>query len=248
MKLSSPVAGGVLDFDPYNVRSATDPSHDLGALVELNDFRVFRHGKAGGSNISLGKLQLSAAPIANHHNMTVAAAAAGAVVVTCTPGATAGVAGVYTEGLAFINAGPGAGQQYRVSNNPTITASTAFILSLTDPIVTALTTSSKLTLTHNPYNLVVEAAVATRRAAGVPLVSVTAAYSAWFQTKGLSAVLADGAIGIGNDIIASTSVAGAVKVVDTTSAATATAQNKVGSASVVAGVDTEYRPMVLSID
>ena len=248
MKLSSPLAGAVIDFDPFQVRSNSDGTHDLGGLIQLNDMRSFRYGKAGAANISKGKVQLAPAPVANHANCTVAAAALNATQVTVTPGATAGVAGDYDEGFAAINAGPGLGQVYKISHNPTITASTAFVLALTDPLQTALTASSKLSLVHNPYAGVVEAAAATRRVAGVPLVSLTAAYYGWFQTFGVAAALADGAIAVGNDLIASTAVAGAVKVSDTTSAATAAAQSKIGRANIMATVDTEYRPITLMLD
>lgn len=247
MKLSSPIDGGVIDFDPYNTRSAADPSHEMGALVELNDYRAFRYGKVGAANTSLGKIGIAPAPIANHHNMAVLATAAGLFNVTATPGATGGAVGIYDEGFAYINAGPGAGQQYKVSHNPTITSSVAFVLALTDPIQVALTTSSKLSLTHNGYNGVVEAAVATRRAAGVPLVSATTLYELWYQTKGPAAVLADGTIAVGSLIGVGASVAGSV-VVNSGTYATALATTQVGQASIMAGVDTEYRPMVLTID
>lgn len=248
MKMSSPVAGGVIDFDPFSVRSNTDPSMDLGALIELNDYRAFRYGRAGAANISKGKIQLSPAPAANHQNMAVLAAAANQNLVTATPGATAAVSGEYDEGFAIINAGPGIGQTYKVSHNPTITASTAFILQLADLLNVALTTASKLSLVHNTYAGLVEAAVATRRAAGVPLISLTAAYYGFVQVQGVASVLADGVIAVGSDVIPSTSVAGAAKIVDVTSVTTAEAQVKIGKASIVAAVDTEYRPIVLAID
>lgn len=250
MKLSQPVNGGVLDFDPYNVRSQADPSHDFGALVELDDMRAFRYGKAGASNVSVGKVQLAPAPKTNHTNNAVTAAvAAGANQVPITlAGATAAVVGEYDDGYLIVNAGPGIGQVLKISHNPAISGSGSGTIALVDAVVVALTTSSKVTLVHNAYNGVVEAAAATRRSAGVPLVSLTATYNGWLQTKGVASVLADGTIAVGNDLIASSAVAGAAKVVDTTSAATATAQSKIGQANIVAGVDTEYRPVVLSID
>ena len=71
MKLSSPLAGAVIDFDPFQVRSNSDGTHDLGGLIQLNDMRSFRYGKAGAANISKGKVQLAPAPVANHANCTM---------------------------------------------------------------------------------------------------------------------------------------------------------------------------------
>jgi hypothetical protein len=247
MKLTQSVEGGVMDFDPFNVRVAADPSHNLGSFVELADYRAFRYLKIGASNTSAGKLQIAPAPKANHSNTSVPITAAGSFSVTVTPGATAGVLSEYDEGLAVVNAGPGIGQSYLISHNPAFNASTAFTLTLSDPISTAFTASTKLTLVHNQYNGSVEAAVQTRRGNGVPLVGVTAAYEAWAQTKGVAATLADQAIAVGSWIVPSASVAGAVIAISGTYA-TALVTGIVGQASVVAGVDTEYRPMVLTID
>lgn len=247
MKMTSPTEGSLMDFDPYNSRSAADPSHNLAGLVELNDYRAFRYGKAGAANTSQGKLEIAPAPIANHANMAVLAAANGAFIVNCTPGATGGAVSIYDEGIASINAGPGAGQDYTVSHNPTITSATAFNLTLSDPINVALTTSSKLTLVHNAWNGFVESATQTRRACGVGLINLTAAFEGWLQTKGIASVLADGAIAVGSLIAPSSSVAGAV-VIDSSTYATALATTQIGQASIIAGVDTEYRPMVLTID
>ena len=244
---NSEVGGAVIDFDPYNSRSFADPSHQLGSLYELNDYRAFRHGKVGAANTSLGKLSLAPAPVVNHVNMSVTASPAGVNSIVVTPGATAAAAGIYDEGVAFVTAGPGAGQHYRVSHNPPITASTAFTLALSDTIQVALTASSKVSLAHNPYNGGVEAAVQTRRALGVPLISLTAAFEGWYQSKGASAVLNQGTVAVGSLITGSGSVAGAVAAVTGTYATDLVAV-AVGQALIIAGVDTEYRPMVLTID
>lgn len=244
---NSEVGGGVIDFDPYNIRVFADTVHQLGALYEMNDYRAFRYTKTGAANTSGGKIQQAPAPIANHQNMSVLAAASQVNTIFVTPGATAGVAGIYDEGIASINAGPGAGQDYRVSHNPTITSSTQFALVLNDIIATALTSSSKVSLSHNAFNGSVESASSTRRAVGVPYVAITSTFQGWAQTKGISSTLADGAVAVGSDIILSGSVAGAIAIASSTYA-TALATPRIGSASIIAAVDTEYRPMVLTID
>ena len=249
MKLSQPAVGGVIDFDPFNSRAAGDPSMDLGGLIELNDYRAFRYAKVGAANISQGKLEQAPAPKANHTNNAVTAAvAAGANIVPITlAGATAAVVSEYDDGLLVVNAGPGAGQTYRISHNPAIASSGSGNITLIDPIAVALTTSSKVTLVHNAFNGVVEVAAATRRPGGVPLTNLTAAYEGWLQTKGVASVLAQGAIAVGSNVVSSGTVAGAVAAVSGTYA-TDLATVQVGSATVVAGVDTEYRPIVLTID
>ncbi|UOF78682.1 hypothetical protein [Caudoviricetes sp.] len=246
MNITSPVSGAVMDFDPTAVRSQSDATHQLGALVQLNDDRAFRYVKAGASNISKGKLQQAPAPKANHANLPVTATAAGATTVNVTPGATAVVAGEYNEGYAVINVTPGAGQVYKISNNPAANASTAFNLALLDQVLVALTTSSKLTLVHNQYNAVVEVAAATRRASGVPLVDVTAGYFAWAQTNGVAGVLAGTAVTVGSRLISDGTTAGAVT--DNTDVTAPQAEVEVAKASIMAGVTGEYRPVVLCID
>lgn len=245
--LTSPVSGAVVDFDPFTVRTEADPSHQLGSQIELVDTRKFRYGKVGASNVSKGKLQLAPAPKANHHNVAVAvAAASGATQVTVTLGATAAVAGEYDEGFLAINDVDGEGQVYKIGNNPAANASATLAVKLLDGIATALTTSSEATLVHNAHNGVVEAASQTRRGAGVPLVSVSAGDFGWFQVSGPAAVLADGALALGAICAASGAVAGAV--VANADVTAPIAETFVGVANILAGVDTEYRPISLTIN
>lgn len=214
--------------------------------VELADGRIYNYGKAGASNISKGKLETAPAPKTNHHNMAATATASGTNVVVVTLGATAAVAGEYAEGFLAVNLTPGQGQNYKVQYHPAANSAATLSVTLFDNIAVALTTASRMSLVHNKMNGVIEAAVATTRAAGVSMVDVTAANFAWLQTKGVAPVLADQAISLGALIAPSGSVAGAVVEVSSTYA-TAEKTTMVGQASVMAGVDTEYRPMVLNI-
>lgn len=246
MKLTSPASGAVMDFDPFSTRTNADPSHNLGELVFLADERNFRYAKVGASNISKGKLQLAPAPKANHANMALAAAAANTFDVTATPGATAVVADEYDEGFLAINDVDGEGQTYKVGSHPASNASTAFAIRLLDPISVALTANSEGSLVHNAHNSVVEAAVTTRRGAGVPLISLLAGDYGWLQTKGVAAVLCDTATTLGAPQGSSASVAGAVSDIDDTLGASS--DITIGQADIMAGVDTEYRPITLTID
>lgn len=236
----------IAQFDPF--ASEANQAEDLGARIDLADNRIFRYGKAGASNTAAGKLELAPAPKTNHHNMAVAAAAAAGVTsVSVTLGATAAVADEYDEGFLTINLTPGQGQVFRISYQPAIGSGLTGSITLQDPVITALSTASKANLVHNTHNAFVEAAVATRRAAGVGLIGLTAANFGWLQTGGVAGVLADGTIALGSLIAVSGSVAGAV-LVDSGTFSTALATTQVGQASIMAGVDTEYRPMLLQID
>lgn len=244
MKLESTAL--ILDFDPYVTRTEADSTHNLGETVELADGRVFRYAKAGASNISKGKLQVAPAPITNHHNMACAAAAVGATTVTVTPGATAGDANIYAEGYLCINDVDGEGQVYKVKSHAAISSSTAFDVVLFDPIKTALTANSEATLVHNTYNAVVEAAVEERQPAGVPLINISAGDYGWLQTRGVAAVLSGEDYDVGSSLTQHASTAGALDETDTTFG-TAMLHYVVGKA-IVAGINTEYRPVFLTID
>jgi len=245
MKLES--TAQIVDFSPFKTRTEADASMDLGAVARLADRRTFRYIVAGASNISKGKLQQAAAPIANHANLTVAAAALNATQITVTPGATAGAANLYSEGYMAVNDVDGEGAVYKISGHPAIVASTAFVLDLFDPIIgTALTANSQVTLVHNGCKNVIEVATSLHRPAGVPLISISAGDYGWCQSSGVAAVLAGTTRTLGADQISSGATAGAV--VDRTDALGASAEVVVGVADIIAGVDTEYNPMTLTID
>lgn len=236
----------ILDFDPYETRTEADATHELGAVVRLADMRSFRHGAAGAAAIGRGKLQQAAAPIANHANLTIAAAALDATAITVTPGATAGAANLYSEGYMTVNDVDGEGATYKVKDHLAITASTAFTLNLFDPIRLALTANSQVTLVHNGYKNVIEVATSLHRPAGVPLINVAIGDYAWVQTKGVAAVLCGTARTLGSLCISSGATAGAV--VDATDVLGASGERVVGECDIIAGVDTEYNPMTLTID
>lgn len=237
----------VIDFDPFDTRTEADATHELGIAVRLADGRVFRHAVAGASNISKGKLQQAAAPIANHANLTVAAASLGATAITVTPGATAGAANLYSEGYMAINDVDGEGATYKIKDHLAITASVAFTLNLFDPIRgTALTANSQVTLVHNGHKNVIESTTQTNRPAGVPLIGISAGDYGWVQARGVAAVLAGTTRTLGSPQIGSGATAGAV--VDQTDILGASAERTVGWADIIAGTDTEYNPITLLID
>jgi hypothetical protein len=236
----------VIDFNPY--RTSSTAAHQVGTKYETPRGDIFRYAKAGASNISKGKLQVCPAPKTNHHNVAWASGGAlGASTVTVTLGATAAVANEYAEGVLVVNDATGEGTSYRIVSHPAAESSATLELTLERPVIgTALVSGSEMTLVHNPWNGVVEAAVEERQPAGVPLVNVTAGEFCWLKTRGTTAVLQGDATNVGEELVQHASTAGAVDAASTTYG-TAFAYYTVGKAK-VAGVDTEYNPVELTID
>lgn len=178
------------------------PQAQLGELLVVGD-RAFRYAKNGASALAAGKMCQGAAPAANHLNCAVAAnAGAGSRTVTVTLGATALAADAYAEGWFHVNDATGEGQCYRIKSHPAAGSAEAVVVTLYDEIVTALTTSSEVTLTANLYNGVVIAPNGglTSAAVGVPLVPITASYYFWLQVGGCAPVLTQGTVVIGQPV------------------------------------------------
>ncbi len=240
-----------MDFDPYNVRTESDPTHQYGALVETSHGRsAYRYAKAGASNVSKGKLQLAPAAIANHQVQTVDSAsnvAIGDTRLTLNNGGTAAAAGEYDQGWLAIVHGTGLGQTFGVLHNAAAGTSADIVVDLDQGLGVALVGgTSEYSLVHNPYNACVEAASKTRTAAGVPLVGINASDFGWLQTKGVIAALIGSAATLGARLTSDGSTAGAVT--DNTDVTAPQAEVEVGQASIQAGTTSDYDPIVLSID
>lgn len=218
---------------------------DIGETIRLSNGDIFRYSLAGASALSAGKLGQAAAQAANHTNRTATATAAGLITLSLALGATAAVKDEYGDGWAMVNVAPGAGQSLRIQGHSAVSSSGTISLDLQDPVKVALTTSSKVTLVHNPNKLVVEGTSAIIPASGVPTVAVTASYFYWAKTHGPTPVLNDGALTTGGILIAG-SVAGSVK--DQADVTAPVTEVQVGVAAFGAGADTEYRPILLTID
>jgi hypothetical protein len=184
----------------------------LGAKAVTGDGREFRYVLAGGTALVPGKLQQAPAEITNHQNLTPAAAAIGATQVTVTLGATAATANQYAGGLLIVTTTPGQGYAYQISSHPAADASATLTVTLTDPIVVALTTSSVVDLVLNPYSgVIVNPASASSAPVGGAVHAVTAAQYGWIQSHGACALLADGTVTVGTSLVASNATAGAVE-------------------------------------
>jgi len=223
--------------------SSSTQGTDLGAYGTTGDGRGFRYVKAGAVALVPGKLQAAAAQDTTNLNpsggLSVAAAAIGAtsVVTTSTVTLTANqLAGAYLS----VAVTPGQGYTYKISGNTAATAAVTTIY-LEDPILVALTTSSKVVIAKSPFSaVIVNPATASAAPVGFGIYAIPASNYGWIQTHGPVSALNDGGTAVGLGLAPSASVAGAVK----TMAATLC---QVGYALTVQ-VDTEYDMIFATID
>lgn len=201
----------------------TTQRHPLGTVALSRDGRVFRYSTAGGAALVAGNVIQGAAPIANHLALTAVIEAIGAGSIqdpiTVTPGATAGAANLYAEGMLCISDGTGVGYAYRIGGHAAITASTAFNLFLDpdDRITVALDATSRYGLHHNPFkNVIIAATTVTAPVVGgavsVLAANTTAQNYGWLQTRGPFPALINGTPGVGIGVVSSATTAGAVDV------------------------------------
>jgi hypothetical protein len=85
-------------------------------------------------------------------------------------------------------------------------------VTLTEPLLVALTTSSKASLTPNPYAAVIQAPVTTLTGAvvGVATSAVAASEYFWMQTRGPAPALITGTPIVGSAVCSPSAAAGAL--------------------------------------
>lgn len=208
-------------MDLYNISASSltpvgttsginNDSAKLGALATTGDGRYFRYSIAGATALIPGTLQQSSAEVTGSQGLAVAAAAIGATSVTTTSNVTCS-ANDFAGGYLIVTITPGQGYQYKIVSHAAAAAAPV-TLYLADPIVVALTTSSRVDLVASPYkNVVINPATATSSPVGVAVAATPISYYAWLQVKGVAAVLADGALVVGTSVVASNATAGAVE-------------------------------------
>ena len=218
--------------------------HTVGTRMQLADGRVFYYAKAGGALVA-GKLGQAAQTTANHINKAVTTAAAvGAYSFGWTPGATAITAGQYDEGYAVANDASGEGYTYKIKLIPATSASTACTVTLYDPLIEALTTSSEVTLVPNLFSSVTHSATEEATQAGVPLRDYTSAYFGWVQTWGICGILRGDTSATGS-FLRPDSTAGELSAMTATNNIQITMP--ICGVAAAAGVDGEYNPVLLML-
>lgn len=217
--------------------------HVLGSIAETADGRVYRYSLAGGTALAPGKIDVAATVNSDATNKTIArTVAAGAYEIVFDAGGTI-VADAYKDGYLTINDATGEGISYAVAGNTGVTGAGEITVTLKEPIVVGLTIDvSEATLTKNPWDsVVISVADQLDMAVGIANNAVTASYYGWVQTRGVCSALADESYAIGQALTIGSSVVGALEAAD------ASGEQVVGCA-IVAGVDTEYREVFLTID
>jgi len=192
----------------------------IGAYAETPDGRGFRYALVGGTSTVAGSLYQSAAQDTTNFNpsggLSVSAAAIGATQITLTSSVTI-AANALAGGYLSVAVTPGLGYTYRIASNTAVSGATGCVITLADPLVIALTTSSKVVATHHPYSsVIVNPTTATGMPVGVANSIITNANYGWLQTYGACAVLTQGGTAVGLGIAPSTTTAGAVKTAATT--------------------------------
>ena len=240
-KLTSSIGDAIPD--PFS-QSATK-LFPLGSKLEYGD-RKFRYAQIDSAVTSAGLTLENTAATAHHRDLTVAAASSGAKSITVTLGGTAATADYYNEGYIHINDAAGQGQLLRIKDHPAADASATLVLTLYDPLKTAITTSSKADLIASNYKSINTAATThVGVVVGVSTIAMTANYYGWIQTSGPCSVLTSGTLVLGQAAVRSDSTAGAVEPGDPANGPNENIQ--IGQVLVVNG-DTDNSVINLNIE
>lgn len=205
-------------FNLYGSSTKAEAAAALGSIQGTVDGREYRLALTSGTSIAAGMLlQGPAQDTTNYQSLNVDAApittfTANAQVqptvtvttsVTVTENALAG-------GLMTVSSGTGKGYTYKIASN-TGASSAGFVITLDDPILAALDTTSVITVQPNPYNGVkVMPTTATSNPVGASVWNYPANTYVWIQTKGEIGLRADGTIAVGEAVMPSTTTAGDV--------------------------------------
>jgi hypothetical protein len=245
-KLAGPT---IISAQDLYTQSST-PQHKVGQLAFDSYGNRYRYVKAGGTALVSGDLLQEPAENTHFHGMTLQAAAAiGSKSIAVTLGGTAVTTGLFDDGILFVSAGTGIGQQFRIVSHDIQTSTTGTCTFVVDrPVAIALTTaSSKITVRKNPYKAVIQYPITTQTggAVGIALYAMSANYYGWIQSGGESAVLFDNGTNTANGttaIVPSAAVAGSVKL------AAADGANRIGFSRIVASVDSTMGLAYLTMD
>jgi|TARA_R110000824_G_C15039240_1_gene660219 hypothetical protein len=202
---------------------SSTPQYDLGEKLEFKDGRTFRYAKASDAAIAAGNIvsqDQSTTSLVETDDIIIAAAgrfsiSAGSLALQITLASIA--KDQFAGGMFQVTDDAGEGYQYRIKSNSATAFTTAGKVDIDfyDPIKVAVTTSSDIAIVGGLWNGVMAAVAATDTVvSGVTPIAVTASYYFWAQTAGIALILADGTITIGDKLVVSDGVAGAVQTQD----------------------------------
>ena len=219
----------------------------LGQRRETPDGRVFRYARAGAAALGAGKIGQAPAYIANHCELSCAAAAIGDNVVNVTLGATAVTLNQYRDGYLLVNKGTGIGYTYHIESHAAAALSTAVDICLSDTIQVALVASgtSEVSLHYNKFDLVTQSTTQTLVPVGAAPRVVPINYYYWVQTGGFCGCHIDDTPANATRLIMSDAVAGNLEAanasLDIDEPVVATQMAKIG-------VNLEVSPVWLELD
>ena len=209
LSLVSPV-----NAQPVFSSSATQ-FHPIGTQGKDRWGRFYRYARAGAVDLVVGNALQAPSQLADHQAMVVDAAAIGDKSLNLTPGATAGAADLYADGVAVIDTTPGLGYAYPIKTHLAITASTEFTVQLSGGVTVqvALTSSSRVSLYSNPYRGVIQAPTTmTNVPVGVAQFIIVTTEYGWIGSGGLFGTLIQGTPGVGLGVGIPGSAAGSVAI------------------------------------
>ncbi len=219
-----------LDPGQEKVTRATS-SRTLGTIGRMSDGREFVWCQNGAAALASGIVVKSKAIVVGHAAALTISTVVGDFDATAQNiptgsrnigviwATTAHTSGEYVDGYMNVETVPGSGTFPVVTDADAASsgAGSVIVLDENDPLVTALTTVSKLGFFANRWrSVIINPTAATDVPIGVvPEVagsSIAASRFFWAQTKGPASVLMDTNVAaiIGREVIASTTVAGAV--------------------------------------
>ena len=211
-----------------------------GAKFESSDGREFVLVQNAGTALTSGVVVQGPAAVTNTTSLSPAttgttgysasypiAAAIGGTVIQIATGATALLAGQFQGGYLNIVSGTGLGQTLKIQNNTAAATTSACVITLEDAFSVATDTTSRFTLTLNPYGsrfgttfathgvIISPATTLTGTIVGVtaypiPATTTTAPQYGLIQTRGPIAVLGSSTVAIGLDVGLPSATAGAV--------------------------------------
>lgn len=220
---------------------------EVGTLRILRDGRKFRYCKNGAGALVAGHLNAAAAIAADVMDEACAFVhAIGDMIFSETITSATYEEDYFAGGYLQINDATGEGHQYKILSSTAVAAGTSIILTLEDPIRVALAvTTSQFTISHSPYMAVIETTTEENLPIGVAPIAVTIAYYFWNQTGGPALGLIAGTPAVGT-VLTLGAVAGAFAAIATALDVDVAYQAAIAWGTV--GVDTEYKPVMLTLD
>lgn len=176
--------------------SSSTQMEAIGSYAETSDGRGYRYSLVGAVSTVAGKVYqgpaLDATNLQPSGGLSVAAQAIGDTSVTISTSTTV-AANLLANGYLSVDVTPGQGYIYSIKGNTVTSAAAGLVVTLSDPLIVALTTSSKVILVQNTYSgIVIEPGTPTAAIAGVPNSIITNAQYGWTQVRGACAVLFTG--------------------------------------------------------